>query len=145
MSEQVNFVFWKDSLRLLSTGGMGTVCADRQEAVMNLFDQIAASVSNIGYLNQIYDNAQVELDDDNMQEITVLDHFYLRDIYLRHHGLDAAKDTLSYEPHGKPVGLAYARRDPEGPEPNFEQALLQLDQKLKELETEYKAQEKKLL
>lgn len=137
MSEQIEFVFWKDSLRLLSTGGMGVICGSRSEAIMNLFDKIAASTSNIGYINQIYDNAQVELTDDNMQEVTVMDHYWLRDIYIAHHGLEAAADTLSYEPHGSSVGLAYAPKDPEGPEPHFEQALEQLQKKMTSLEEDY--------
>lgn len=147
MEEKVLFIFWDGSFRLLSTGGMGVECGSREEAMQMLFNGIAANESDIGYLNQIYDNAQVELQPDNMQTITVLDFYYIQDIYIGHKSERIADTTLTYEPadHKKPIGMAYARKNPEGYMPDFALALSRLMAEMKKRGEEYREEEKKLL
>lgn len=143
--EKVKFVFWDGSFRLLSTGGMGVECGSREEAMLSLFDNIAANESNIGYLNQIYDNAQVELGSDNMQTVTVLDYYYVQDIYIAHKAFHIADTVLTYEPTGKAIGMAYAAKMPDGFQPDFASALTALMQKMKKLGEAYRKEDRKLL
>lgn len=145
MSEQVLFIFWDGAFRLLSTGGTGPASVNQKEAMLALFDNIAANESNIDYLNQIYDNAQVELAPDNMQEITVQDFYYIQYIYIKHKAFEISDTVLTYEPTGKdPIGMAYAPRDPQGPQPNFEKALLELMKKMKADGEAYRKEDRKL-
>ena len=143
MKEKVLFIFWDGRYRLLSTGLTGGTCGSREEAVMALYDSIAARESTAGYLNQLYDNAQVELQTDNMQLITVRDHFYVEDIYAQPEGPDSAE--LTFSPHGEPVGMAYAPKSGNEPEPDFVHALEKLRAQIAERRQAYLREDEKML
>lgn len=147
MEEKVFFVFWDGPFRLLSTGGMGSECGSRREAMQQLFSDVASRESEIGYLNEIYDNAEVELHADNMQDITVLDYYYVHDIYAPQKEEFIADTVLTYSPAEgqKPIGMAYARKVPGGAEPDFAAALAGLMTVMKKRGEEYRAEEEKLM
>lgn len=147
MQDKVTFIFWDGPFRLLSTGPLGVECTSRQEAVQMLLDSIAAHESTVGYLNQIYDNAQVELQSDNMQSITVLDHYYVQDIYIQHKAADIADTVLTYDSPGgeQPVGLAYAPKGPDAYRPDFTEALRSLMAEMRRRGAAYRQEEKELM
>ena len=146
MKEKVWFIFWDGSFQLLSNGPLGSQCGSRQEAIQLLYDRIAAHESTIGYLNQIYDNAQVEMQPDNLQEVTVRGAYDIQDIYVRQPGSSIADTVLSYLPQAdeKPIGMAYACKEPTGEAPDFESALQALMAEMTQRGRQYLAQEKKL-
>lgn len=145
MKEKVLFIFWDGAFRILSTGPDGGECQSRAEAMQMLFEQVASQESTLGYLNQIYDNAQVELRPDNMQTVTVLGAYYIRDIYIQKKAPEAAEDVLTYaETGGKPIGMAYAPKSPQSGEPDFEEALAGLMAEMRRRGEVYRREDRRL-
>ena len=146
MKEKVWFIFWDGSFQLLSDGPLGAQCGSRNEAMQLLYDQIVAGESTIGYLNQLYDNAQVEMQTDNLQEVTVRGAYDIQDVYVQQPAANIADTLLSYLPRAddRPVGMAYAHKNPTEEAPDFEKALHALMAAMKQRGQQYLLQEKRL-
>lgn len=129
MERKFQYIFWTDEFRELTSDPEARNCGDRKGAILFLYDKMAASASNIVYLNEIYENAQVELKDDNMKEITVMDKFDIRDLYAQQtetDGVECAKLTLD-SGNGDPIGIIYAKKTLTGPEVDFQNELNHLN------------------
>ena len=129
MEKRINAVFWAPRYRQLSSSDLGTSCETEAEAFAELYNRIASEENPIQYINNIYDNAEVELRTDNMEEVTVRDRYAIQMVYEKQdaHG---APDLTLY-PAGqdpRPVGMLYVKKPVLGSEPAFEEYLSRLAQ-----------------
>lgn len=126
----IQIVFWGE-YAALSSADLGTAIGDEAEAMDVLYDRIASSESTIGYLNQIYDNAQVELSEDNMESLTVRDYYDLCMVYgdPKPESFKAGVASLTiYAPSddASAVGMMYVLKAKEEGEASFNEYLEEL-------------------
>ena len=119
---QIEIVFWAPGFRNLSSSDIGTDCGTEREAFDQLYLRIAGSEGPVHYINDIYDEAQVELGPDNMEQITVHDHYDICPVYGKEESdLPASVRTLEMwgAPHDNAVGMMYAKREHDNDSPHF--------------------------
>lgn len=128
--KDIQIVFWAPPYRRFSSPDIGQDCETEAAAFADLYGRIAASESPVGYLNDIYDNAEVELEPDNMEEIIVRDHYDLCMVYQKEDATDEeGAEGLTLYPKGQPrnpVGMMYVKKPIEGSPPAFEEYLQNL-------------------
>lgn len=130
-TKYIQAVFWDGTYRQMSSSDLGTMVASRAEAMDILYGRIASGQSPVGYINNIYDNAQVEMETDNMEQVTVEDYYELQAVY----GMpdppsftEAAASLDLWEGNlaTKEVGMLYAPKRAVGSEPSFNEYLQDL-------------------
>lgn len=126
----IQIVFWGEYADL-SSADLGTTIGDEAEAMAVLYNRIASSESPVGYLNEIYDNAQVEFREDNSESIVVRDFYDLCMVYgdPKPESFKAGVASLTiYAPHSdaSPVGMMYVRKAEEEGEASFSEYLEEL-------------------
>lgn len=131
--QDIQCVFWAPGLRDLSSSDLGTSCESEMEAFDELYTRIASEQNPVSYINTIYDNAEIELEPDTMNRVVVRDYYTIRFVYA---GPEAARAELlsaltlyPKDPDLPPVGMLYAAKRSEGPEPHFEAYLADLSKK----------------
>lgn len=130
-TKYIQIVFWDGTYRQMSSQDMGTMVASRAEAMDILYDRIASGQSPIGYINNIYDNAQVEMDTDNMEQVTVEDYYSIQGVYgmpdpPSYAQAAASLSIWSGDDASAEVGMMYALKRTEGSEPDFNEYLQDL-------------------
>lgn len=128
--DRIQAVFWAPPYRRLSSSDIGQECESEAAAFADLYGRIVADSSPLTYLNEIYDNAVVEMQPDFMEGTIVRDHYELCMVYEKDGAApqDGAKSLTLY-PLGQPrnpVGMMYVRKPVEGSPPHFEEYLERL-------------------
>lgn len=130
---RIEVVFWDPAYRRFSSSDIGQECETEAAAFADLYNRIVADSNPITYLNQIYDNAVVELEPDFMEGTIVRDHYQLCMIYTKEHAVpEQGAAGLTLYPQGQarnPVGMMYVKKPIEGGEPHFEEYLEKLQQR----------------
>lgn len=127
---RIQAVFWAPPYRRFSSDDIGQGCESEGAAFADLYDRIIADTGPVTYLDQIYDNAVVEMQPDFMEGTIVRDHYQLCMIYTKENAKpeDGAAGLTLY-PQGQarnPVGMFYVKKPVEGSEPHFEEYLQKL-------------------
>lgn len=133
-TQNIQAVFWLPALRDLSSPDLGTSCYSETEAFDALYTRIASEQNPIQYINNIYDNAEVELQTDNMYRIVVKDHYDTCLVYApasekAHEDRQTLVRSLTIYPTDQAMptaGMLYAKKCDSGPEPAFEERLNQI-------------------
>lgn len=128
--KRINAVFWDPDYRRFSSSDIGTECESEAAAFADLYGRIVADSSPIQYIDNIYDNAEVELRPDNMEDIIVRDHYDLCMVYKKKGASEAdGASGLTLYPEDqslKPVGMLYVKKPIVGSPPKFEEYLTSL-------------------
>lgn len=127
---RIQAVFWAPSYRRFSSSDIGRECESEAAAFADLYGRIVADSNPVSYLNNIYDNAVVELQPDFMEGTIVRDHYELCMVYAKEGATEqeGAKGLTLY-PQGQPrnpVGMMYVKKPIEGSPPHFEEYLADL-------------------